>query len=109
MDPNSIFISQNENNIDNDIAGKLTYTNIIETIPDNKIETQLTNWKKKYKTEWRWRFLFLKNKDVIEISYLKNNSNKRIYFNRYGQWVERTIDPIFDLFVKKKYYFYTND
>ena len=116
----SIFMSQNDAT-DNDIAGKITYTNIINTIPEDKSEKQLPDWKKKYNTEWRWRFLKLttsyenkkenikQERHVVEISYQKNNSNKRIYFNRHGQWVEREVDPIFDNFVKKEYYVYTNN
>lgn len=113
MDQNSIFISQDESNGDNDLSGRITYTNILETIPENKLENPLPDWKNKYKTEWRWRFLSLKNDKnksrlVVEISYVKNNSVKRIYFNRYGDWVERNIDKIFDQFVDKQYFFYTN-
>ena len=52
MDNNSsIFMSQNETN-DNDIAGKITYTNIINTIPEEKLDKPIIDWKKKYKTEW---------------------------------------------------------
>jgi hypothetical protein len=110
MDQNSIFISQNENSKDSDLSGKITYTSFLETIPHDKRENPLLNWKNKYKTEWRWRFLLLKgdkNRDVIEISYIKNNSDKRIYINKYGVWVERVVDPIFDQFVKQQYFYYT--
>lgn len=115
MDQNSIFISHNEINKYNDIAGKLTYTNIYESIPENKLEKQLENWNKKYSTEWRWRFLRIscqsgnnkKNRYVAEISYIKNNSNKRMYFNRYGEWVDRVVDQVYDQFVEKEYFVYT--
>lgn len=111
---NSIFISQSEAGKDSDISGKVTYTSIFESIPENKLEKPLANWNKKYKTEWRWRFLrinFAQMKDryVVEISYIKYNSNKRIYFNRYGEWVERVIDPIYDKFVEQEYFVYAND
>jgi len=94
-----------------DISGKITYTNIMESIPENYLEQPIINWKQKYKTEWRWRILKFsteneEKKYVVEISYMKYNSNKRIYFNRFGEWVERTIDPIFDQFVIKQYYVY---
>lgn len=117
MDNNSsIFMSHNEMD-DNDIAGKITYTNIINTIPKEKLEKPLSDWRKKYNTEWRWRFLKLtesssnkkRDRHVVEISYQKSNSKKRIYFNRHGQWVEREIDPVFDNFVDKEYYIYTNN
>ena len=35
---------------------------------------------------------------------MKPDSNKRIYFNRYGEWVERNVDPIYDQFVTKMPY-----
>ena len=117
MDNNSsIFMCQNETN-DNDIAGKITYTNIINTIPEEKLDKPIIDWKKKYKTEWRWRFLKLtesssnkkRERNVVEISYQKNNSNKRVYFNRHGEWVERVVDPVFDSFVEKEFYIYTNN
>lgn len=96
-----------------DIAGKITYTNIYRSIPDNRVDTPIPDWKKTHKTEWRWRFLklFIENnttKDVVEISYIKNDSNDRMYFNRHGQWVKRFIDPIFDQFVSKEYFAYTS-
>jgi len=110
MDPNSVFISQSEANKNTDISGKLTYTSIIESIPENKLENQIQDWNKKYNTEWRWRFLRInKERHVAEISYLKYNSNKRMYFNRFGEWVEREVDPIYDQFVEKQYFVYTNN
>ena len=108
----SVFMTQTEIN-DNDIAGKLTYTNIYKSIPQDRVIKPIDNWRKTYTTEWRWRILKIKTKnenikDVIEISYLKSNSNIRVYFNRYGQWVKRVIDPIFDQFVTEEYYAYSN-
>lgn len=105
MESNNIFMSTNE--IQNDISGKVTYTNLMEIIPSNKLQSPLTNWKNKYKTEWRWRFLKFINKEIIEISYIKYNSDTRIYFNRYGEWVHRNIDSIYDQYVDKEYYYYT--
>lgn len=106
MDTNSIFISQKDYN--KDISGKISYTNIIETIPKERVEKQVSNWKQMYKTEWRWRFLSDKERNVVEISYIKNNSNKRIYLNKNGEWVERDMDN-YDQFVKKVYFAYTYD
>lgn len=116
MDTNNIFISQTEAD-DNDISGKITYTEILDSIPGNKTEKQIADWKKKYSTEWRWRFLrFIvidKNnneseKYVAEISYIKYNSDKRVYFNRHGEWVYRNVDKLYDQFVEKQYYVYTD-
>lgn len=105
MSENSIFISQNE--IDDDISGKLTYTNILETIPDNKMEKRLDNWKNKYKTEWRWRFLKFDDRHVVEISYIDSTSSKRLYFNKFGEWVTRDVPIMYDQYIDKVYYAYT--
>lgn len=115
MDTKNIFISQSEAD-DNDISGKITYTEILDSMPHNKMEKPINDWKKTYSTEWRWRFLRFTvvdndkeiEKYVVEISYIKYNSIKRVYFNRYGQWVTRDVDQIYDKFVEKEYYVYTN-
>lgn len=109
---NQIFMTQSEQNT-TDIAGKITYTNIMNSIPESKVDKPIKNWQDKYETEWRWRFLNIKTvdnkeKDVVEISYLKKNSQKRIYFNRYGQWVSKEVDSSFDQFVEKEYFVYSN-
>lgn len=106
MEPNSIFISHSEGS--QDISGKITLTNILNLIPENSTKDQIINWKKSYKTEWRWRFLGLNpERKVVEISFI-NSDNKRVYFNRYGNWVERNIDPEYDKFVIDQYFYYTN-
>ena len=110
MDLNSVFISQSEANKNTDISGKLTYTSILESIPENKSENQMPDWYKKYNTEWRWRFLRIIYQNieryVVEISYMSNN--KRLYFNRFGEWVERDVHSFYDQFVEKIYYVYSN-
>ena len=107
-----IFMTQSESN-NNDIAGRITFTNIMNSIPENKVDKPIRNWQQKYTTEWRWRFLKLKTsddkeKDVIEISYLKKDSGKRIYFNRFGDWIETNVDAAYDQFVEKEYFVYSN-
>jgi hypothetical protein len=110
MDQNSIFITQTEKTKVNDISGKVTYTGLLNTIPENNTETQLKDWKNQNKTEWRWRFLKLpEDRHVVEISYMKPDLNKRMFFNRYGEWVEREMDPIFDTYVSKQCYYYTDN
>ncbi|AYV82213.1 MAG: hypothetical protein Homavirus17_1, partial [Homavirus sp.] len=59
MDPNSIFITQSEINKMNGTCKKITYTNILDTIPENSVNFPLGEWKQLHKTEWRWRFLKL--------------------------------------------------
>lgn len=107
MDINSIFITQDE--IKEDISGKVTSTEILETIPKNRSLTPIKDWQKSKTTEWRWRFLTLPgDRFIVEISYINKNSNDRIYFNRYGQWVKRDISPEFDRYVTKTYFCYSN-
>lgn len=112
MKLNSIFVSQNELNKDNNISGKVTYTNILELIPEDKLEVPIKNWQFQYKTEWRWRFLKInedsKIRHVVEISCTKYNSPKRVYINKFGEWVERDVDAGYDKFVDKEYFSYTN-
>lgn len=107
----NIFLPEDNDYID--IAHKLTYTNIINSIPKNKINYQLPNWKNKYTTEWRWRFLKFKNGDqdrfITEISHINNDDkdDQRIYLNRYGEWVSNIyINGIFDNYVIEEYYVY---
>ena len=105
-------MSQSEST-NNDIAGKITFTNIMNSIPENKVDKPVKNWQDKFGTEWRWRFLKIKTidnkeKDVVEISYQKKNSPKRIYFNRYGSWIETMVDQLYDQFVVKEYFVYSN-
>lgn len=109
-----IFLPENNYNID--IAHKLTYTNIMDSIPKDKLIHQILDWQNKYTTEWRWRFLKFKdgeqNRFITEISYINSkdadlSSDKRIYLNRYGDWVSNIyINGLFDNYVVEEYYVY---
>jgi hypothetical protein len=101
---NSIFITQDEDT--NNITGKPTYTDIYDTIPKNKITIPINDWRKKYYTEWRWRFLRIGEKQLAEISYMNYNSNKRVYYNTTGKRVYRDIPNTFDKYVIQKFYSY---
>ncbi len=107
MDTNSIFITQDE--LKKDINGKLTLTNVMEIIPKDSVKVPLDNWKNKYTTEWRWRFLkFPDDRLTVEISHIESKVNSnRIYFNKYGEWVLRDITDEVDQFVTDTYYYYT--
>lgn len=106
VDPNSIFVTQEEAS-SNDIAGRITYTNIVDTIPENSSESPLPGWKQNKKMEWRWRFLDLPDgRHTVEISFMKSDSDSRIYFNKTGQWVKRFVHPAYDKFVTKEFYYY---
>ena len=108
MDGINIFVQQNTD-FDTDISGKITYTSIIESIPETSIKEPISDWKKKYKKEWRWRFIELNKRLIVEISHIENDSNERMYFNRYGEWLHREIDPVYDKYVKEEYYYYTKN
>ena len=84
---------------------KLTLTSIIDSIPVPNYPVGQFEWEKNHATEWRWRILNIEGKEKVEISYLKNN--KRIYYTKYGEWVERNISPVYDKYVEKEYYAYS--
>ena len=94
-----------------DISGKMTYTNIMEIIPDNYVTKQIVNWSNIYKTEWRWKFLKFNGRHVIELSYVNSdNINERYFCDRYGQWVTNVeIDQTYDQYIVEIYYVYTNE
>ncbi len=105
MNNHNIFLTQSSGS--NDISGKMTYTTILESIPENKVETPIPNWENEYQTEWRWRFMKDKERHIVEISK-RDKGDKRLYFNKYGEWVKRNIDESLDKFVVKEYYAYTH-
>lgn len=107
MTSTNIFMAQTDEKIKGDISGKITLTNIIDVIPKNYTTIPIKGWKSSKNTEWCWRILEFNDRKVVEISYMKNDSDKRTYFNRFGEWVERTIDQVYDKFVTATYYYYT--
>jgi hypothetical protein len=101
---NNIFVRSDIGN--DNISGKVTYTNIRESIPEDHYSESITGWPNKYGCEWRWRFLKFSGRYVIEISYKKVNENRK-YFDAHGQWIEAYVDPEFDHFVTEQYFVYT--
>ncbi|MCJ7637943.1 MAG: hypothetical protein MUO21_10680 [Nitrososphaeraceae archaeon] len=106
MNNHNIFLTHSSGNETNDISGKITYTNILESIPENKLEKPIPNWEKEYNTEWRWRFMKDKERHIVEISK-RNKGEPRLYYNKYGDWVRRKIDESCNKFVVSEYYVYT--
>lgn len=90
---------------DNTLSNKMTYTMIMNSIPDNKLTKPLNNWIKNYSIEWRWRFIKSDDRYVVEISYVKDGT--RYYFNNTCEWVERNIEDVNDCVVEE-YYVYSN-
>lgn len=104
---NNIFTSP-DINISEDLSGKLTYTNIIENIPENYVKEPIINWNMEYDTEWRWRFLKFNGRFVMELSYVNANSKTRVFCDKYGNWVNNVnIDYSYDKYVIETYYVYT--
>ena len=114
----NIFIPQTSQNsltqqIDDnkEISGKLTYTTIVESIPENKLEKPIKDWEKIYATEWRWRFMKDKERHIVEISQKSNKAGSdRLYFNKYGQWAKENFlnNDNLNNFIVKEYYVYTD-
>lgn len=116
MSINSVFMKKEPKDF------KIDYYSIIQTIPENSYtEPQLDKYDK---IETRWRFLIIpshilsknlpnknkqkiEDKKLVEISRKKPNLNRE-YLNKNMKWVESTIDPIFDQFVIKEYYYYSD-
>ena len=111
MNNKNIFLTQKDQNIDTkDISGKITYTSILEAIPENKHDKPIEDWKQNYKTEWRWRFLKDKERHVVEISYINRDKKQRMYYSKYGDWTEDVlIPPECDKLVVKEFYVYTKN
>lgn len=106
MNIDSIFFTQKSEK--DCIAGKLTRTTVLETIPPTSLEYKLDNWDNK-NTEWRWRFLQIggDQKSAVEISY-QNKGSDRLYFNKHGEWVKRDVPKVYDKYVVKEFYYYND-
>lgn len=87
-------------------TGIVNFEELLGMIPKPNYEQPIPEFQGTWKTEWRWRFLAMQGRDVLEISYQTGN-NPRIYFTNSGEWRERKIDPVFDKYVIRKMYHYT--
>lgn len=104
----NIFESPDDETINN-ISGKLTYTNVMEIIPENYVTKQIENWKNEYSSEWRWRFLKFNGRSIVEISYI-NTDNIRMFCDKYGNWIDNVIiDDKYDKYVVEVYYVYVKN
>lgn len=86
---------------------KISKENISDFIPINATTEQNLE-QAKISTEWRWRFLTINNKDIIEISQKNCDTNVRLYLNKYGEWKESNIDDFYDKYVTKILYSYSS-
>jgi hypothetical protein len=111
MSTNSVFMKKSQPNY------KIEYSSILQTIPENSYSEEQLD--KADKVETRWRFLSIptndkspesnnnKTKKLVEISRKRPN-NEREYLNKNMKWIVTVVDPIFDKFVVKKYYYYSD-
>jgi hypothetical protein len=95
---NDIFIKKNS------LIKSINLDELKENIPKEAINKP-DIIQQKTKVEWRWRFLNIYNKNIVEISYIEPNS-ERIYLDKYGQWKAMNINEYYDKFVISKYYYY---
>lgn len=102
-----IFCKHTEDLKDNDLSNLcMSKKDVLNSIPKNHVLIR-NNELLKIKAEWRWRiFKFpTKKNEVIEISF-KNPNKKRLFINKFGEWVETEISKEFDPFVIKEYFCY---
>jgi hypothetical protein len=102
----NIFITNSDSENDNDISGRISATCILNTIPETALIDPIINWRKEYSTEWRWRFLKLNEKLTVEISYLTKINDNRLFYNRYGEWVEKIVPKEYNDAIVKTFYYY---
>ena len=103
---NSIFLKKDHGA--DTIDGKITLTNIMETIPPNSSESPNEESIKSGKTEIRWRILeFYNDVRVVEISRMKPKyKGKRKYFTKKGIWRFGEVSAVYDDYVVKQFYYY---
>jgi hypothetical protein len=87
---------------------KLCYQSIIENIPEPYYKKP-DIIKRKELIEWRWRFYNIENKKIAEISFYDPTSNKRLYVNSVGDYVERDIPEIYNQYIIDEYYYYSSE
>lgn len=71
-----------------------------DTFPKSQQQLKLTY------TEWRMRKYNIDNKTYFEISFIKENKDRK-YVSGVGTYVKTNIDPIFDKYIVDEKYWYT--
>lgn len=113
MDNSNIFIKHKD--IERE-EHKLVLKDLIESIPEDRYTEQQTDLKKDH-LEWRWRIFMYNDKKIVEISIntpetidasgnVVNSARK--FIDKYGKWVQRDVDELFDKYVIEQYYYYTS-
>lgn len=100
MDNNIFYKTSEKKKINN-----IYVEDVFSTIPKNSTTIRDIKLIKNH-TEWRWRFYQFNKLKKVEISNISPTSSKRLYLNNNGIWVERIIDPKYDKYIIKTYYYY---
>lgn len=111
IDTDSVFIKRSELELKEEkipINCVLSKSEVFNMIPDN-VYAKPNKELEKTKVEMRWRIFKFPNKknDIVEISFKKLNG-KRMYINKSGNWIEKEVSNIYDEFVIREYYHYTD-
>lgn len=85
---------------------KVTYTQFIDSIPQDKMSVPISKWHNDYTKEWRWRIFDFGEKTIAEVSYLNKDGARIYYIPSTTQWATREVPDIYDKYVKEIYYAY---
>jgi hypothetical protein len=88
---------------------KLCLEDVYSIIPEDSVSSPDLEMRK-IKTEWRWRFMKLGNKEIVEMSSKNPSDTQRTYMNKFGDWVMgKDVDKIYDTYVTKEAYYYGSE
>tara|TARA_Y100000780_G_C13655356_1_gene406338 strand:+ start:240 stop:569 length:330 start_codon:yes stop_codon:yes gene_type:complete len=107
----SIF---NNKNIEDDLSDTekedieviMNKNDIENTIPENNVDKPDIKLRETL-TEYRWRYLKIKDIEYIEISYKEPNSEERLYMDSDGKWIKKNVDEYWNNYVYKEKYSYS--
>lgn len=115
MNKNYNRIITHNNNASNNITdSQLSFSinNVIDSIPKDAISNPNFELLNQGFVEWKWKFLLINKKNIVEISQFDPKINKRMYLNKSGNWMECTASSLlngyYDKYIIKEFYYYTN-
>jgi len=82
----------------------LKKSQIKKNIPASAVKEPDANLHKTH-AEWRWRWLNINGKELVEISCRKTNGVRK-YFDKFGDWVEYDVSEEYNKYVIDTYYYY---
>lgn len=83
-----------------------TYTEYLNSIPDEATKEKNLNWRKEKLVEFRWRFYKFNDKRCLEISYIKFDEEYRTFLNKNNEWVVKEKEPFYPDNIIEEYYHY---